>query len=82
MFNNSYTYTYRLLIAALHFNENYDREQAKTKDGAERIKISFPKQKQGGFTPKPVPVPKTYRKLLIHMYFTLFKYQIMYHRLC
>ena len=50
-------------MAALHFNENYNREQAKTKDGKERIKIVFPKQKRGEFTPKPVPVSKTYRKL-------------------
>lgn len=56
-------YNHRLLMAALHFNENYNREQAKTRDGKERIKIAFPKQKRGEFTPKPVPVSKTYRKL-------------------
>ena len=52
----------RLLIAAMHFNKKYGREQAITKDGAERIRIVFPKQKQGEFTPKIVPVPKTYSK--------------------
>ena len=50
-------------MAAMHFNENFNRKQAKTKDGQERIMIAFPKQKQGEFTPKPVPVPKTYCKL-------------------
>ena len=50
----------RLLLAALHFNENYDRAQAKTRDGTERIRIVFPKQKKGEFTPKPVPVAETY----------------------
>jgi len=30
-------YNYRLLIAALHFNENYGREQAKTAAGAEQM---------------------------------------------
>ena len=53
---------HRLLIAALHFNENIGREQAKTLAGLESIQIVFPKQKQGDFTPKPVPVPKTYSK--------------------
>lgn len=50
----------RLLIAALHFNENYGWEQAKTSAGSEQIRIVFPKQKQGEFTPKPIAVPKTY----------------------
>ena len=31
----------------------------RTASGSERIKIAFPKQKKGEFTPKPVPVPKT-----------------------
>ena len=53
----------RLLMAALHFNENFDREQAKTASGTERIRIVFPKHKKGEFTPKPVPVAKTYSML-------------------
>ena len=53
-------YIIRLLIAALHFNENYGWEQAKTSTSSERIRIVFPKQKQGEFIPKPIPVPKTY----------------------
>ena len=51
-------------MAGLHFNENFGREQAKTKSGSERIRIVFRKQKQGGFTPKPVLVPKTYSKFV------------------
>jgi len=50
-------------MAALHFNENFDREQAKTASGTERIRIVFPKHKKGEFTPKPVPVAKTYSML-------------------
>ena len=38
----------------MHFNENYGRAQTTTKAGAERIRIVFPKQKQGEFTPKIV----------------------------
>jgi len=37
---------YRLLIAGLHFNENCEREQAKTAAGAEKIQICFPKSKK------------------------------------
>ena len=51
---------FRLLIFALHFNENFGREQAKTAAGTEKLQICFPKSKQGEFTPKPIPVPKTY----------------------
>ena len=53
---------FRLLLAAMHFNENFWRPQAVTKLGRERMKIVFPKQKQGEFTPKLVPVAKTYSK--------------------
>ena len=51
----------------MHFNENFGRAQATTKSGAERIKITFPKQKQGEFIPKIVPVPQTYSKQLNHI---------------
>jgi len=51
----------------MHFNENYGRAQAITKAGAERIRIVYPKQKQGDFTPKIVPVAKTYSKTVIPM---------------
>ena len=33
-------------IAALHFNENYGKEQAKTADSTERLRVCFPKLKQ------------------------------------
>jgi len=42
---------FMLLIAALHFNENFRREQAKTATGTEKLRICFPKSKQGEFTP-------------------------------
>ena len=47
-------------MAALHFNEDFGREQARTASGSEQIKIAFPKQKKGEYTLKPVPVPKSY----------------------
>ena len=64
MHNSICIIKYRLLLAALHFNENFGRKQAKTLAGAERIRIVFPKQKQGEFTPKPIPAPRTYSKYI------------------
>ena len=54
----------RLLVAAMHFNENFGQAQAVTRSGKERIQTVFPKQKHGEFTPKIVPVPKTFSKLM------------------
>ena len=56
--------TKKLLLAALHFNENFNIAQAKTLDGNERIRIVFPKQKKGEFTPKPIPVAMTFIKYI------------------
>jgi len=48
------------LIAAMHFNKNYKRPQAITKDGREQIRLTFSKSKQEECTPKIVSVPKTH----------------------
>ena len=42
-----YSSHFRLYLAALHFNENAGRLQAKTAAGALRHKITFPKWKKG-----------------------------------
>lgn len=47
-------------MAALHFNENSNREQAKTKEGNECYDIVYPKFKKGGHTVKKVTVKQTY----------------------
>ncbi|XP_065068907.1 uncharacterized protein LOC135694142 [Rhopilema esculentum] len=58
----------RLLLAALHFNENANRKQAMTKQGKERWKISYPKYKKGAVA-KPVKTKPTYGYVteLLHM---------------
>jgi len=48
------------LIILKDDNDNYGREQAKIATGAERMRLCFPKSKQGEYTPKIIPVPKTY----------------------
>ena len=53
---------YRLRIAAMHFNENFGRPQARTNTGQERMKITFSKAKQGESTPKIIPVEQTFSK--------------------
>ena len=72
----------RLPIAALHFNENFGREQAKTLAGWEQIRIVFPKQKQGEFTPKPISVPKTYSKYISIKFMNCLILMNIFWRLC
>ncbi|KAK3093915.1 hypothetical protein FSP39_021726 [Pinctada imbricata] len=50
----------RLLLAALHFNENMQRPQACTREGAKRFSIVFPKAKGGHYSLKEVKEPCTF----------------------
>ena len=68
MHNTHANISNRLLIALMHFNENYGRKQAVTKSGMERIRLCFPKAKQGECTPKIIPVPATYSKQKINKF--------------
>ncbi len=50
----------RLLLAALHYNENRHRSQATTRDGTLRYAIKFPKFKKGGYCVRKVKCESTY----------------------
>nr|XP_022292939.1 uncharacterized protein LOC111103770 [Crassostrea virginica] len=50
----------RLILAAMHHNENSGRRQATTINNTLRYKIAFPKQKKGDYTVKKVKTPSTY----------------------
>ncbi|XP_021341179.1 THAP domain-containing protein 3-like [Mizuhopecten yessoensis] len=50
----------RLLLAALHFNENVSREQASLQNGEKRYRITFPKQKNGDYTVRQVRTECTF----------------------
>ncbi|XP_049324303.1 uncharacterized protein LOC111195039 isoform X2 [Astyanax mexicanus] len=50
----------RLYLAAMHFNENAGRTQARTTSGVLRYRLHFPKAKKGGHTVKSVKSPPTY----------------------
>ena len=58
----------RIYIAAMHFNENANRQQATTKDGVQRWKVSYPKAKRGEeCVVKPQKVAATYGKQYFFM---------------
>ncbi|XP_067269187.1 uncharacterized protein [Pseudorasbora parva] len=64
----------RLYLAAMHYNENANREQATT-EGQAVYKFIFPKSKKGECTAKPVKIEPTYiyvddlMSLLLHKVF-------------
>lgn len=49
-----------MILAALHFNENMAKEQARKQDRAQRWKVSYPKFKKGGAVVRPVKESDTY----------------------
>ena len=74
--NNYYTWfvvcvcvfpSYRLALAALHFNENASRKQAVTVEGQECHDILYPKYKKGGHIVRRVTVDPTYRKSCVSL---------------
>jgi solute carrier family 8 (sodium/calcium exchanger) len=52
----------RLWLAALHFNENTQRDQAVTQDGKARYRLTVPKYKKGEFIVRKINVDCTYCK--------------------
>lgn len=57
----------RLLLAALHYNENAGRAQAKTKGGKLQHKIRYPKYKKGRHIVQQRKCRKTYRKFIVEI---------------
>ena len=62
IFSNYYYIVHRLYLAALHYNENKSRDQAKTKCGSDRYSISYPKYKKGGHVVRKIYAACTYSK--------------------
>ena len=50
----------RLLLAALHYNENSQRQQATTADGRLRFCIKYPKFKKGGYSVRKIKCDSTH----------------------
>ena len=54
---------FRHILAAVHFNFNLQREvKHREKDGAERVKVCYPKFKNGEATVRNVRVTQNYGK--------------------
>lgn len=53
----------RLYLAAMHYNENGDCEQATTTSGQPVYKVVFPKSKKGECTAKPLKTAPSYGML-------------------
>jgi len=51
---------YRLHLAALHYNYNCGKNQAKNKKGEEQYSILFPKYKKGGYIVRRVMENSSY----------------------
>lgn len=53
----------RLLLAAMHYNENSSRDAATTQTGEKLYSIDFPRAKGGDYTLREVQSPATFGKL-------------------
>jgi hypothetical protein len=58
----------RLFLAALHYNENADRQHRVDKDGKLIYRVRFPKFKKGGYTAYPVKDAPTYSTYYMYLF--------------
>lgn len=58
-----YCFTFRHVLASLHFNENVQRQTQQSDDGEDCYKVTFPKFKLGEEVVREVAVPPTYGEL-------------------
>jgi len=55
-------YLSRLLLAAMHYNENSDRDQAVDQEGNQRFQLEFRKYKQGKYSVRQIKTDPTFGK--------------------
>jgi hypothetical protein len=61
--NNLPSVIFRVTLAVLHFNENGNRQQHKSKEGTPSFTVSYPKAKKGeAAVIKSIKVPPTFSK--------------------
>ena len=77
----TYTSTSRLILAALHYNNNSSKQQAVMKAGEEQYSILFPKYKKGGYIVRKVMKESSYGKCSLKLRQILPKY-IYYVYIC
>ena len=56
----------RTLLAALHYNENSNREQAVTADGRIKFALKFPRHKKGGYSVRKERTKATYGRSYLY----------------
>ncbi len=61
--------TFRLLLAALHFNENTQRQQQTSKNGEAQFVVSYQKFDTGRGVVKEVKVPCTYGMYSVNIFY-------------
>ena len=59
--------TFRHALAAMHFNENIQREIKRTTDGELSYNVLYPKFKLGEEVVPVVAIPPTYSKALLYL---------------
>lgn len=52
--------SYRLLLAALHFNNNGNRDVARTSEGEARYAVRYPRFRKGGWVVRPIKEKPSY----------------------
>ncbi|KAK9977233.1 hypothetical protein ABG768_019054 [Culter alburnus] len=52
--------SYRLLLAALHFNSNGNRDVARTSEGEARYAVRYPRFRKGGWVVHPIKEKPSY----------------------
>ncbi len=57
-----------MILAITHFNHNINREVKRRKDGTTRMKVSYPKFKNGEATVRDVRVIQNFGKSTYHGY--------------
>ena len=57
---SAWSFSFRLKLACLHYNENSNRAQDTTKSGEPKWHVALPKYKKGQPVAKPVKVGITY----------------------
>ena len=62
-FVSKYNCHFSLLLAALHFNENSQRDQKTTQSGEKMWKVSYPKYRHGDGVVQEVKDKVTYGKI-------------------
>ena len=69
----------RHILAIVHFNSNLQREVKKKEDGVERVKVSYPKFKNGEATVRNARIVQNFGKQHFYILVLLLHMQVFFH---